>query len=79
MTAYCFKCKTTREIKDPKTIVLKNKRSAIEGVCPLCGTKIFRMLKKQIIETMPTQNPQLAPQPAIVELASQPPTPRLEP
>ena len=43
MTAYCFKCKTTREIKDPKTIVLKNKRSAIEGVCPLCGTKMFRI------------------------------------
>ena len=64
MLAYCFKCKTKREIKDPKTVVLKNKRSAIQGICPVCGTKIFRILKKQIIETVPTTNPQLAPQPA---------------
>jgi len=79
MLAYCFKCKTKREIKDPKTVVLKNKRSAIQGICPVCGTKIFRILKKQIIETVPTTNPQLAPQPAAVELAPQPPILKLEP
>jgi hypothetical protein len=32
MSAYCFKCKTKREIEDPKTIAMKNKRSAIQGV-----------------------------------------------
>ena len=78
MSAYCFKCKTKREIEDPKTIIMKNKRSAIQGVCPVCRTKIFRMLKKQIIEIVPITNPQLAPQPAEVELATQPPILKLE-
>lgn len=79
MLSYCVKCKTTREMKDPKNITMKNKRSAVQGVCPVCGTKMFRILKKQIIETESTQNPKLARQPQIVELASQPPILRLEP
>ena len=48
MLAYCFKCKTKREIKDPKTVVLKNKRSAIQGVCPVCGTKIVHYVRNKI-------------------------------
>jgi len=79
MLAYCLKCKTKREIKDPNNITMKNKRSAVQGVCRVCGTKMFKILKKQLIETEPTTNPQLARQPLIVELAPQPPTLRLEP
>ena len=79
MFAYCMKCKTKREMNDPKTVILKNKRSAIQGVCPVCGTTMFRMLKKQIIETMPTQNPQLASQTPMSQLAPQPPIDRLTP
>ncbi len=45
MQAYCMKCRAKREIKDPKSIVMKNKRSAIQGVCPACGTKVFRIGK----------------------------------
>jgi hypothetical protein len=69
MLVYCLKCKTKREIKDPKNIIMKNKRLAVQGVCPVCGTKMFRIVKKQTIETTPTQNPQLAPQPPIPRLA----------
>jgi len=41
--AYCVKCKAKREIKDPKKITMKNGKPAIQGVCPVCGTKIFRI------------------------------------
>jgi hypothetical protein len=40
-----MKCRAKREIKDPKAIVMKNKRPATQGVCPSCGTKVFRIGK----------------------------------
>ena len=43
--AYCMKCRAQREIKNPKSIVMKNKRPATQGVCPVCGTKVFRIGK----------------------------------
>jgi len=45
--AYCVKCRTKREMKDPKAITMKNERSAVQGVCPSCGTKMFRILGKE--------------------------------
>jgi hypothetical protein len=41
--AYCFKCRAKREIKNPAKITLKNGRPATRGVCPVCGTKVFRI------------------------------------
>lgn len=41
--AYCVKCRAKREMKDPHEVVLKNGRHAIAGVCPVCGTKMFRI------------------------------------
>jgi hypothetical protein len=41
--AFCVKCRAKREIKDPKNITLKNGRPAIQGVCPVCETKMFRI------------------------------------
>jgi len=41
--AYCVKCKAKREMKNPKVITMKNKRKATQGVCPKCGTKMFRI------------------------------------
>jgi len=43
VTAYCVKCRTKVEIKDPKQVKLKNGRMATQGMCPKCGTKVFRM------------------------------------
>ncbi len=43
MEAYCVKCKTKREMKDPKPVFTASGTPATEGVCPVCGTKMFRM------------------------------------
>jgi hypothetical protein len=42
--AYCVKCREKREIKGPKPVEMKNGRHAIEGTCPVCGTRLFRMV-----------------------------------
>ena len=42
---YCVKCRSKKEIKNAKQITMKNGRPATEGVCPDCGTKIFKIGK----------------------------------
>ena len=42
---YCMKCQAKKEIKDPQEITMKNGRPATQGVCPDCGTKIFKIGK----------------------------------
>jgi len=44
-TAYCMKCRKKVEIRNPKQITLKNNRPATQGVCSVCGTKVFRIGK----------------------------------
>jgi len=44
-TGYCVKCRTKREIKNSKSMTMKNGRSAIKGTCPTCKTKMFRIVK----------------------------------
>jgi len=46
MDAYCFKCRAKREIKNPKKVTLKNGKPATQGVCAVCGTKVFRIGKR---------------------------------
>jgi CxxC-x17-CxxC domain-containing protein len=43
LEAYCFKCRTKREMKDPKSITMVNGKPAIQGTCRVCGTKMFRI------------------------------------
>ena len=50
-TAYCMKCRKKMEIKNPKSVTLKNQRPATEGVCPACGT----------IDSQPTKIPSAVP------------------
>lgn len=45
MQAYCMKCRKTVEIKNAKSIKMKNGRPATQGVCLKCGTKVFRIGK----------------------------------
>ncbi|PZC46413.1 MAG: hypothetical protein C1O27_001990 [Chloroflexi bacterium] len=45
MQGYCVKCRESREIKDAKSITMKNGRPATQGACPVCGTKMFRIGK----------------------------------
>ena len=46
--AYCVKCKAKREVKDGKEVEMKGKggakRRALSGICPTCGTKMFKIL-----------------------------------
>jgi len=47
-----MKCKEQREMKDEKEIVMKGKGErkmrAMTGICPKCGTKMFRILGKAV-------------------------------
>ncbi|MCX7887943.1 MAG: DUF5679 domain-containing protein [Verrucomicrobiae bacterium] len=42
--AYCVKCKAKKEIAKAEPVTMKNGRPALQGVCPDCGTKLFRIL-----------------------------------
>ena len=43
VNAYCVKCKAGREMKDPQSVTMKNGRHAMKGVCPVCGTWMYRI------------------------------------
>ena len=45
--AYCVKCREKREIQNPEDVTMKNGRSAIQGTCGVCGTKLFRMVSNK--------------------------------
>jgi len=45
MQAYCVKDRKKIEVKNPKAITMKNGRPATQGICPICGTKVFRIGK----------------------------------
>lgn len=38
-----MKCRKKVEIKNAKKITMKNGKPATQGVCPTCGTKVFRI------------------------------------
>jgi len=48
MEARCMKCKGPKMMKDEKEVEMKRKGGkvgrAMTGVCPDCGTKMFRIL-----------------------------------
>ena len=46
MEAYCVKCKAKKEMKDAKEVTMKNGRKAMKGVCPSCGTGMYRIMGK---------------------------------
>lgn len=42
---YCMKCRVKRDIKDAKQITMKNGKPAVQGKCPKCSTKMFKIGK----------------------------------
>jgi DNA topoisomerase-1 len=60
LDAYCVKCKTKREITEPIATFNVKGSPVTKGICPVCGTKVFRMgrttghegLEKPSLETM---------------------------
>jgi DNA topoisomerase I len=43
MEAYCMKCKTKREMQDPVAMFNAKGSPVTVGVCPVCGTKLYKM------------------------------------
>jgi hypothetical protein len=41
-----MKCKTTREMKNPVAVTMKNGRKAKKGKCSVCGTGMYQILGK---------------------------------
>lgn len=41
--AYCVKCKEKREMKQPEAVYTATGTPGTSGVCPVCGTKMFKM------------------------------------
>lgn len=57
MEAYCVKCKEKREISSPKAVFTANGTPATQGVCPVCGTKLFRMGRTEAHEALTPPEP----------------------
>ncbi len=45
MEAYCVKCKLKREIANPEATFTSTGNPATKGICPVCGTGLYRMGK----------------------------------
>jgi hypothetical protein len=41
--AYCVKDKQKVEVQNAQKITMKNGKPAIQGTCPICGGKVFRI------------------------------------
>ena len=52
MEAYCMKCKTKREMKDPAASFNAKGSPVTIGVCPVCGTKLYKMGRTDAHEGM---------------------------
>jgi ssDNA-binding Zn-finger/Zn-ribbon topoisomerase 1 len=46
-TGYCVKCKGKKTMKDEQKVTMKNKRLAVKGKCPDCGTGMYKILGKK--------------------------------
>lgn len=53
MEAYCFKCKTKREMLEPTPAYNAVGAPVTTGICPICGTKMVRTGKTEAHKTLP--------------------------
>lgn len=53
MEAYCVKCKTKREMNAPQAVYTDGGTPATRGVCPVCGTSMFRMGRTEAHDQVP--------------------------
>ena len=49
--AYCMKCREKREFEG-SLVTLKNGRPAMQGSCPVCGTKLTKILGMDAAKAM---------------------------
>ncbi|MXY59204.1 MAG: hypothetical protein F4Y96_01635 [Chloroflexi bacterium] len=45
LEAYCLKCRSKREMSNSQATTTKNGTPAIQGVCPVCSARMFRIGK----------------------------------
>lgn len=80
--AYCMKCKAERTIQSVQIVMTKNGRPAANGVCPVCGTKMFKFLPSsyKAVATPMAAAPAAAPAapPAVETPATAEPAPAAE-
>jgi len=50
-TAYCMKCREKREFSG-SLVTLKNGRPALQGTCPICGTKLTKIMGTDAAKAM---------------------------
>lgn len=43
VNGYCMKCKEKRSMSEPKAVTMKNGKPAVQGSCPECNTKMFKI------------------------------------
>ena len=43
LQAYCVKCRTKRDLRDPEAVYTKTGTPGSRGSCPVCDTTLFRM------------------------------------
>ena len=53
MEAYCVKCKAKREVQDPIAEYNAVGAPVTRGICPACGTKMYRMGRTEAHAGMP--------------------------
>ena len=41
--AYCVKDKKKVEVQNAEQVTMKNGKPALSGLCPVCGTKVFKI------------------------------------
>ncbi|GAB4463916.1 MAG: hypothetical protein OHK0029_33320 [Armatimonadaceae bacterium] len=44
MDAYCFRCKTKKEMKDATESRMRNGKVCMTGTCVTCGTRLFKIM-----------------------------------
>lgn len=55
--AYCVKCKAKREMKQPEAVYTTNGAPGTRGVCPVCGTNMFKMGRTPAHDHIPAPDP----------------------
>ena len=46
MIGYCVKCRRKREVIRRVMVMMKNDRPAVKGICYVCQTTVFVIVKK---------------------------------
>ena len=49
---YCVLCRKKVPMKSAKVAIMKNDHEALRGLCPVCGTRLYRIPPRKSEEEM---------------------------